>query len=287
MISLSLTTWSDHPLFTKHPHNYDSHSTLNQYASYLPAVEVDMPFYRIPPVSTIQHWQAQVPQQFQFILKANRLMTRHDYYHPAPADSRRSAFQRFQDCVQPLVKCNQLKTILFQFPPYFQRNPQNVNYLKTIRERLPKLPITVEFRNPSWYRDRNVETRVAKLLAELKITEAIVDEPHNLNNGVPFVPVITNHRLIVLRLHGRNSYGWFHQGKNWRKTRTLYCYQDHELKDLARLVKQLESNAREVCVIFNNNSAKDAAPNALKLQRFLHLKFKYLAPKAPRQMNLF
>ncbi|XIF20538.1 MAG: DUF72 domain-containing protein [Acetilactobacillus jinshanensis] len=287
MISLSLTTWSDHPLFTRHPDDYKSHSTLPQYASYLPAVEVDMPFYRIPPISTVKNWQRQVPKQFQFILKANRLMTRHDYYHPATSDERNITFKRFQRCVEPLLKRHQLKTVLFQFPPYFQRNPKNMNYLKEIRRRLPKLPITVEFRNPSWYRDRNIETWVAKLLARLGMTEAIVDEPHNVNNGVPFLPVITNHRLIVLRLHGRNSYGWFHQGKNWRKTRTLYRYRPQELRDLAHLVKSLSKDAHEVCVIFNNNSAKDAAPNALQLKHLLHLKFKHLAPRQPRQMKLF
>ena len=284
MITLSLTTWTGHPLFTNDPKNMASQTTLTQYAAYLPAVEVDMPFYHVPHATTVQKWQEQVPAQFQFILKANRLMTKHDYHDPAPADQRHLAFQWFKAAIQPLVAKHQLKTILFQFPPYFQRNPQNVNYLKKVRDLMPKLPITVEFRNPSWYRNRQIATGVAERLARLRMTEAIVDEPHNANDGVPFVPTITNHRLVVLRLHGRNSYGWFHQGKNWRKTRTLYRYSDQELTDLARLVKQLSSDVSEVCVIFNNNSAKDAAPNAMKLKQLLHLKFKHLAP---RQMGLF
>ena len=286
MITLSLTTWSDHPLFTDDPKNYDAKSTLPQYATNLPAVEVDMPFYHVPAVHVIKNWQVQVPKEFQFILKANSLMTKHDLRsgNPASDADRQSMFKRFQAAVKPLVKRHQLKTILFQFPPYFQRNPQTVGYLKTIRQWLPKLPITVEFRNPSWYRDRSLEVRIAKLLAGLRITEAIVDEPHNANDGVPFVPVVTNHRLVVIRLHGRNSYGWFHQGRNWRKTRTLYCYSHQELADLAHLIKQLSSDVKEICVIFNNNSNKDAAPNALELKKLLHLRFKHLAPK---QMGLF
>ena len=284
MISLGLVTWSGHPLFTESPKDKKSKSTLGQYSAYLPTVEVDMPFYYVPRTSVVKNWQKQVPAHFQFILKANRLMTKHDYRQPATVDQRHLTFVRFKQMVQPLVDKHQLKTILFQFPPYFQRNPQSVAYLKRVRELMPQLPLTIEFRNPSWYRDRTIEIRVAKILARLRMTEAIVDEPHNVNNGVPFIPTITNHRLVLIRLQGRNSYGWFHQGKNWRKTRTRYCYSHQELADLANLIQQLSPDVKEICVIFNNNSAKDAAPNAMTLKKLLHLDYRHLSP---HQTGLF
>ena len=90
----------------------------------------------------------------------------------------------------------------------------------------------------------------------------------------------------MIRLHGRNREGWDHPDK-WRKKRTLYCYSSRELQGLATLIQNLAPAPQEICVIFNNNSGKDAAPNALELQRILHLEFKGLAPHDPEQLNLF
>lgn len=284
MITIGSVTWTDHPLFTDDPHNPQKKSTLVRYAQHLPTVEVDMPFYRLPTVAMIKKWQKQVPKNFQFILKANRIMTKHDYRKPVNDAQRRQTFREYAAMMSPLAATHQLKTILLEFPPYFQRDPQSITYLKLVRQLLPHLPLTIEFRNPSWYRDRAIATRVAKLLAGLQMTEAIVDEPHNANDGIPFVPTITNHKLVFLRLHGRNTYGWFHQGKTWRKTRTLYKYSDVELQHLATLVQNLAQDAQEVCVIFNNNSGKDAAPNAMKLKRLLHLKY---GQSQPQQLGLF
>ena len=40
-------------------------------------------------------------------------------------------------------------------------------------------------------------------------------------------------------------------------------------------------------MIFNNNSGKDAAPNALQLQKMLDIHFTGLAPRSPEQIDLF
>ncbi|MHA8110636.1 DUF72 domain-containing protein [Lactobacillaceae bacterium Melli_B4] len=281
MITIGLTTWSDHPAFS----NDNRPPKLTQYASFLPTVEVDTPFYALPKVETVINWRSQVPKSFQFILKANRLMTQHDLKSSDVVSmvDRYQTFTTFKKMVQPLVETHQLKTILFQFPPYFELSHEHLQYLQTIREQLPNLPITVEFRHPSWYR-KNFISQLFSGLKQLHFTLAIVDEPHNLNDGVPFAALVTNPDLGFIRLHGRNAEGWFNQGKDWRSQRTLYRYNDHELTGLAKIVQQLAGQCREVCVIFNNNSGKDAAPNALKLQSILGLHFNGLAPK---QLDLF
>ncbi|TPR16304.1 DUF72 domain-containing protein [Apilactobacillus timberlakei] len=283
MITIGLTTWSDHPALIN---DEQRKVKLNEYTGYFPTVEVDNPFYGIPRLTTIKQWQHQVPKDFQFVIKANKLMTKHDLKSLMPAndEQRLQAFANFKIAMQPLLEAGQLKTILFQFPPYFQRNNDNIRYLIKIRKLLgKKMPITVEFRNPSWTED-GVYSSVVQYLKHFNMTLAIVDEPHNLNNGIEFKPVITNNKLAFLRLHGRNEDGWFHQGKDWRSQRTLYRYNDSELKSFADSIKGLEKQVDEVCIIFNNNSGKDAAPNALKLKDLLHLRFKNLAPK---QLDLF
>ncbi|UQS84981.1 DUF72 domain-containing protein [Apilactobacillus apisilvae] len=283
MITIGLTTWSDHPDLIN---GEQRKVKLNEYTGYFPTVEVDNPFYGIPRISTVQKWQHQVPKEFQFIIKANKLMTKHDLKSMLPADNqqRYQAFLDFKSAMQPLIDGNQLKTVLFQFPPYFQRSNDNINYLMKIRQLLGnQIPITVEFRNPSWT-DNAVYEDVANYLKRLNITLSIIDEPHNVNNGIQFKPIVTNSKLVVLRLHGRNEEGWFNQDKDWRSQRTLYRYDDKELNQFANVVKQLEKKTHEVCIIFNNNSGKDAAANALRLQELLKLHFNNLAPK---QLDLF
>lgn len=282
MITIGLTTWKEHPALIG---GEDRPVTLNEYAGSLPVVELDTPFYGIPRQSTVANWQAAVPYGFQYILKANQVMTQHDQRStPATDEERNTAFMQFKDAVAPLVQHHQLQTVLFQFPPYFNRTTANIQYLRDVRVQMGDLPVAVEFRSPSWFEDAGMTTDVMAYLKSLKMTNVVTDEPHNLNNGIPQVETVTTPELAMVRLHGRNTEGWFNQGTNWRKTRTLYKYNEEELQAIADLVRRLAAQAKNVCVIFNNNSGKDAAPNALRLQAILGLHWDNLAPQ---QLDLF
>ena len=282
MITIGLTTWKAHPALIG---GEDRPVTLNEYAGSLPLVELDTPFYGIPRQSTVANWQAAVPEGFQYILKANQVMTQHDQrQEPATTAERVTAFDQFKAAVAPLADHHQLRTVLFQFPPYFNRTTANIQYLRDVRVQMGQLPVAVEFRSPSWFDDAGMTADVMAYLSSLQLTNVTTDEPHNLNNGIPLVETVTTPELAVVRLHGRNTEGWFNQGANWRKTRTLYKYSEDELQAIAALVRRLAAQAKDVCVIFNNNSGKDAAPNALRLQAILGLHWDNLAPQ---QLDLF
>ena len=213
MITIGLTTFKEHPALVQ---NTKQEVTLPEYAAVLPTVELDTPFYGIPRATTVTNWQKQVPKNFQFILKANKLMTKHDIGQDAVSDEdRKRAFYEYLRMVRPLVHAQQLKTVLFQFPPFFQRTTENLQWLFEIRDQMADLPIAVEFRDPSWY-DPALTADLMRYLKRLNMTHVIVDEPHRLNDGVPFVPEVADAELALLRLHGRNEQGWFHQGKDWR-----------------------------------------------------------------------
>ncbi|WP_282802456.1 DUF72 domain-containing protein [Secundilactobacillus kimchicus] len=281
MITIGLTTWREHPALVG---GTKAQTTLSDYAAVLPVVEVDTPFYGIRDSQMVIKWQREVPNNFQFVIKANQLMTKHDLGHDEKDDAaRQAAFVAYRQMIEPLVSAHQLKAILFQFPPFFRRTTENIDWLLQIRQQLPKLPIAVEFRHPSWYADTVIESVMAYLKG-LKMTHVIVDEPHRLNDGLPFVPQVTTPQLAIVRLHGRNETGWFNQGPDWRKKRTLYRYNEAELQELATQVRTLADNAKEVCVIFNNNSGGDAAPNALALRDLLGVTWDGLGPQ---QLNLF
>ncbi|AWP45911.1 DUF72 domain-containing protein [Levilactobacillus brevis] len=281
MITIGLTTWKEHPALIG---GEERPVTLTEYAGRLPVVELDTPFYGIPRQSTVANWQAAVPDGFQYILKANQVMTRHDRQHPLDEAGITAAFDQFIMAIQPMVTAGKLMTVLFQFPPFFNRTTANIQYLRDVRLKMGKLPVAVEFRSPSWFETPGMTADVMAYLQSLKLTNVTTDEPHNLNDGIPLVETVTTPELAVVRLHGRNAQGWFNQGTDWRKTRTLYRYSEAELQDIAALVKRVAQHAQQVCVIFNNNSAKDAAPNALRLQEILGLHWQNLAPQ---QLDLF
>lgn len=281
MITIGLTTWKEHPALIG---GEERPVTLTEYAGRLPVVELDTPFYGIPRQSTVANWQAAVPDGFQYILKANQVMTRHDRQHPLDEAGITAAFDQFIMAIQPMVTAGKLMTVLFQFPPFFNRTMANIQYLRDVRLKMGKLPVAVEFRSPSWFETPGMTADVMAYLQSLKLTNVTTDEPHNLNDGIPLVETVTTPELAVVRLHGRNAQGWFNQGTDWRKTRTLYRYSEAELQDIAALVKRVAQHAQQVCVIFNNNSAKDAAPNALRLQEILGLRWQNLAPQ---QLDLF
>jgi len=280
MITIGLTTWTEHPSLL----GGTDKLTLTEYSGVLPVVEVDTPFYGIPKVSTVAKWQKEVPAKFQFILKANQTMTLHDTYEDGISmDALKTAYREYRAMLKPLTKHHQLKAVLFQFPPFFERSTRNFHYLQRIVQWLPGVPIAVEFRNQSWY-EPGVKDSVFDFLKALGLIHVIVDEPHAMNDGVSLEPVVTSSKLAVLRLHGRNQKGWSAKGKDWRGQRTLYRYSDAELADFKALVEDLQPQTDEVCVIFNNNSGGDAADNAMALKDSLGISFGDLGPQ---QLDLF
>lgn len=215
-ITIGLTTWTEHPALIN---DEERPVTLNEYAQHLPTVEVDTFFYALPQIATIQKWLAQVPESFQFIVKAHRGMTLHE--RGQEKGELEQVFHRYKQIVAPLVATGQLKTVLFQFPPYFDTSPEDIEYLRLVRLWMGKLPVAIELRNQTWYRPGTLKSLLS-FCRELHFTLVAADEPHGIVASVPFVLATTNPDLVMMRLHGQNTAGWTNQGKSWRKTRTLY-----------------------------------------------------------------
>lgn len=102
---------------------------------------------------------------------------------------------------------------------------------------------------------------------------------------MPLVAEVTAENALM-RIHGRNEHGWRNPGnaEQWRKVRFLYNYNEEELLQLKEVIELLQRNAKDVYVMFNNNSDYDAFPNAKEMLKLLHLNYDDLAPK---QLDLF
>lgn len=146
---------------TFYPEDLSSDDMLSYYAGHFGTVEINHTFYRMPRESVLEAWAAQVPEGFQFVLKASRRITH---------------VQRLKDVDEPLsyllntaaVLGQRLGPFLFQFPPNMKKD------LDRLRGFLTSFPAkrraAFEFRHDSWHDDE-----VHELLREHKQALCIAD----------------------------------------------------------------------------------------------------------------
>ncbi|WP_414839450.1 DUF72 domain-containing protein [Carnobacterium sp. TMP28] len=278
MITIGLTGWSDHELLMT-----NKARKLEGYTSHFPFVELDTSFYAIPSEKNILSWLDKTPENFQFIPKAFQAMTQHkewiDFF-----PSQQAMFQTYLVAFGPMIEANKIKAFLFQFPPFFHYTKEHLVDLKNIRTWMGDLPLAIEFRHSSWFTKENSPLTLT-FLAEYHFIHAVIDQPQTPGNSIPMVEAVTNNKLSLLRLHGRNYEGWLNSsGPNWREKRTLHDYSEEELTLFIPIIRSLETNSEEVIIIFNNNSGGHAARNAKHLQKLLQLTFDELGPQ---QLSLF
>lgn len=282
MIYVGLTGWGDHDtLYTDLKNKSDK---LKKYASYFPLVEVDSTYYAVLRQSLIEKWCNETPDSFQFVVKAHSFMTGHgdfrDHYN-----SIQDLFSAFKDMLVPMIKKGKLAYVLMQFPPWYEVSEKNINYIRLASEMLKPLKVAIEFRHESWYLDEYREQTI-EFLHDHALIHTVVDEPQAGIGSVPFVNRISDTTAFI-RLHGRNVHGWTQKDRTseeWRTVRYLYEYNDEELEWLKRQVQILKYKAKDVYIIFNNNSGGHAAGNALELIKKLGIEYQDLAPQ---QLKLF
>ena len=133
---------------TFYPEKLPPDQMLRYYGEQFSTVEINNTFYRMPSEKVVLNWASQVPDAFQFVLKASQRITHQ---------------KRLQDVGEELgyflktssVLEARLGPTLFQLPPNFKKD---VTRLEGFLALLPKRwRAAVEFRHPSWY-DEDVFT---------------------------------------------------------------------------------------------------------------------------------
>jgi uncharacterized protein YecE (DUF72 family) len=282
-IHIGVCGWGDHDdLYTQ---GVPSHQKLAVYASHFPIVEVDSSFYAILPQKNYEKWAQDTPERFGFIVKPYGAITRHMRNEGTQTASVTEWIKRFEDSIQPLVQAGKCKALLLQFPPWFDCRREHVQYIQYCVQALRSYPLAVEFRHQSWF-SAPYREKTLSFLRDQGVTHVCCDEPQAGPGSVPIVIAVTQPDLAMVRFHGRNTAGWRapQSGQEWRDVRYLYDYREEELAEWVSHIRQLAEEAREVCILFNNNSGKHAVKNAKQLMDMLGVEPKGLHP---RQMELF
>lgn len=300
-ILVGTASWTDRTLIAcgrfYPPEAKSAEARLRFYASRFPLVEVDSSYYAMPGAANAALWVERTPEGFVFDVKAFRLFTGHQtapevlhqdlrralelagvadperpkkaiYYKDVPGEIRAELWRRFKEALWPLQAAGKLGAVLFQFPPWVLRNQAGHAHVAHCVEQMDGLPVSVEFRNRTWLAPEHQASTLA-FERELGVTHVIVDAPQGFANSVPAVWAVTNPRLAILRLHGRNAATWNVKGATAASDRFNYEYSAQELGGIVGPLKALEGQVEAVHVVFNNNFEDQGQRNARGLAGIL------------------
>lgn len=207
-----------------------------EYSKLLSAVEIQQTFYQPPQVKTLQRWRAEMPEGFEFAVKAWQIITHEaksptyrrlkreltekekrdaGYFKPTPVV--REAWTTTLACAEAL----RAKAILFQCPASFKPYKENIKNLE-------KFFRSIERRadiNFCWEPRGNWDDKVVREICARLDLWHVVDPLKNRT--------VTPDRCYF-RLHGMTG---------WR-----YKYEEGELEELAALLPR----DKESYVFFNN-----------------------------------
>lgn len=206
-----------------------------KYAQLFSCIEVQQTFYQPPQLSTLMRWRNEMPNDFEFVMKAWQLIT-HQATSPtykrlkralSESDRAEAGFFKPTSIIDEAwhltLACAtalRAKTILFQCPASFSQTPEHIANLVSFFSRIERTGLTLGW-EPRGHWDRQV---VKDLCLDLDLWH-VVD---------PFVSATTTPEHCYFRLHGRQG---------WR-----YKYEPQELAELIELLPE----DKPAYVFFNN-----------------------------------
>jgi uncharacterized protein YecE (DUF72 family) len=218
---------------------------LRAYASVFKIVEIDSTFYRNPSLGTVMGWLKYSPSDFVFTAKMPKLIT-HDKKLGLNGEIK-SDLATYFDLMRPLQLGGKLGCLLIQLPPKCDCNYDNLESFFGLLD--PMFRYAVEFRNPSWLRNKTWD-----LLKKYDVSYTIVDEPLL----PPEVHLTTD--FAYFRWHGKGQNIWFD-----------YRYSTEELDSWAPKIQKTSKSVKKAVGFFNNHYHGYAPENCLYLLEKLGL----------------
>jgi len=247
----SYTDWEG----TVYPPHGSKFDHLAYLASFFDTIEINSPFYRIPPPSHAKSWVRRVAsnRDFKFTTKVFRGFT---HEQAALADDDVKAFRNYLD---PLLDANRLGAILLQFPWSFKSSDESLDKLAALFRAFDAYPKALEVRHASFQNDDFI-----RFLDEQNVAWVNVDQPL-FHDSVKPSDTVTG-PLAYVRLHGRNYEKWFAHSESWE--RYNYLYSKDELEPWVERIEAM-ARSKEAYVITNNHFRGQAIVNAGDLNEAL------------------
>jgi uncharacterized protein YecE (DUF72 family) len=297
-IRVGTASWTD-PTMTAagvfYPSEADTaEERLQFYASRFPVVEVDATYYALPSRRLSELWVERTPPDFVFDIKAHALLTGQPtetkrlprglrealpatlaskarlYAKDLPGELLAEVWRLFADGLAPLAEAGQLGAVFLQYPKWFFTSSENRDAIREANAALEPhgLRVAVEFRNGSWFNEKNAE-RTLRFLEDEGVALVMVDGPQGFRSSVPPVVATTTPGLAVVRFHGRRTATWESMAGLPTVERFRYLYDRDELREWVPRVVEAASQAEDVHVLMNNCYANYGSTNARELAALL------------------
>jgi uncharacterized protein YecE (DUF72 family) len=244
----SYTDWEG-TVYPPHGSRFDHLAYLS---SFFNTIEINSPFYRIPPPTHSKSWTRRVSSNpdFKFTTKVFRGFTHEE------AQLGAEEVKAFRTYLDPLVDADRLGAVLLQYPWSFKNTPESLEKLEKLFRAFDGYPLALEVRHGSFQNEEFV-----RFLEDHNVAWVNVDQPLFHESVKP--AETTTGPLAYVRLHGRNYEKWFAHNETWERYNYLYSPEE-----LAPWVERIRGMAREkeAYVITNNHFRGQAIVNAVDLQ---------------------
>lgn len=245
---------------TVYPPHGSKFDHLAYLASFFDTIEINSPFYRIPPPAHAKSWVRRVAgnPDFKFTTKVFRGFT-HEAGEPPAADAK-----AFRDYLDPLAEADRLGAVLLQYPWSFKNSEESRDKLTRLFSTFAGYPLALEVRHATFQNDEFLQ-----FLNEHNVAWVNVDQPLFHDSVKP--SATATGPLAYVRLHGRNYEKWFTHEESWE--RYNYLYSKEELAPWVDRIQTMAS-ANETYVVTNNHFRGQAIVNAVELEASLGMEAK-------------
>ena len=239
-------------VYPKHGSKFDPLAYL---AQYFDTIEINSPFYRIPPPAHSKSWVKRIAanDDFKFTTKIFRRFT-----HEPDALSKDDV-KAFRNYLDPLMEADRLGAILIQFPWSFKNSPESRAKLEKLFKAFKDYPQSLEVRHSTFQ-----VREFYDFLDEHDVAWVNVDQPL-FSDSVKPADTVTG-PVAYARFHGRNFEKWFAHDESWE--RYNYLYSEKELEPWVERIEHM-AKKRDTYVITNNHFRGQAILNAGDLKESL------------------
>lgn len=232
---------------------------LKAYSREFQLVEVQQTFYKLPMLRTALKWREEVPESFEFTVKAFQAIT----HSPTSPTWRRSGIKveegkeneygflrptsqnlRAWDQTREICEALKAKICVIQCPPTFNCTAENIRNMRKFFSEIDRGGLFLAWEPRGDWKDHPKEIRT--LCRELDLIHVV---------DVMRRDSLSEHPVFYTRLHGLNP----------REYDYNYRYKDAELRQLAKKLQSLEGSHREVYCMFNNFNMYQDTKRLMKL----------------------